>query len=191
MVLLEVILVVLFAVVLVVQIAFFPAYFHISLTAVTVLALYYLIFGFIIFSNLQWHLLVSEKGYNRISYVSMLLGALVGFFFSIGIFGILFFIEMYNGANWMLLMSMSVTGLSLLILVFARYKEYIESDFFTESTIRLSIASVVFSALYFTSQERIFDYLWENYHQYAKFVIDNNEEIKSKYKEPEPSSIMD
>lgn len=189
MLLLEIALVVLFLLVLVVQIMFFPEYYQISLAAVTAVALYYLIFGFIIFSNLQWHLLVNEKGYDRVSYVSMLLGAVVGFFVSVGVFGIVFFIEMYAGANWMLLLALTVTGSALLVIAIARFKNYIEDDFFKESSIRLFIATTIFSILYFTSQERVFDYLWENYNEYAQFVIENNEEIKAKYKEQAPQSI--
>ncbi len=129
----------------------------------TLLAIFYLWFGFFLFNRLGFKDLLKKKEIRKVSAMRVVSSIVAGLLYSFSLIALMFAVNFYQGMQGMMLLALilNLSMLALSVLFFAFYKK--DKRYYRQYILRSSVLALVFMAFLFTPVEKRLVRLFQEY----------------------------
>ncbi|AFM05785.1 hypothetical protein Fleli_3465 [Bernardetia litoralis DSM 6794] len=141
-----------------------------TVLSLSALSLFYLTFGFAIFSNIKFKKKKNKEISEKQNPLFVIAGVIIGAVASMACSGILFKIMLWPGSGMLLFLSIVSFAIFFLIFIAIKLINKSSDSFYMKMIVRTSIFLLVVSSLYSISMNTLVDILYRKQPQYAEMM---------------------
>lgn len=145
--------------------------------AINLLAILYFYFSFALFNELSFKQIFNKNKYTSLVKKRLAISILTGIAISVSLIGILFKLQNYPGADFIMLIGLALT---MTLTIFTLYKNYkTEGDFYFKILARVGLASLLLISLFKIPERTLLEWQYPDSPEYIDAVIKSRDDPRN------------